>query len=56
MEQDEQQDQGTEEDVDLYVQHVFDSLPASNTQLQRIREKQEDDEVCRTRKAYCSEG
>ena len=32
------------------------SLPASNTQLERIREKQEEDEVCQTLKQYCSEG
>ena len=28
----------TEEEIDLYVQHVLASLPASNTQLQQIRE------------------
>ena len=44
----EQQDRQsiTEEEIDLYVQHVFASLPASNTQLEQIKEKQEEDEVC----------
>ena len=46
----------TEEEIDLYIQHVLASLPASNTQLERIREKQEEDEVCQTLKQYCSEG
>lgn len=31
-----------EEEIDLYVQHVLASLPASNTQLEQIKEKQED--------------
>ena len=54
----EQQDgqSSTEEEIDLYVQHVFASLPASNTQLERIKEKQEEDEVCQKLKQYCSEG
>ena len=54
----EQQDgqSSTEEEIDLYVQHVFASLPASNTQLERIKEKQEVDEVCQKLKQYCSEG
>ena len=54
----EQQDgqSSTEEEIDLYVQHVLASLPASNTQLERIKEKQEEDEVCQTLKQYCSEG
>ena len=38
----EQQDgqSSTKEEIALYVQHVFASLPASNTQLERIKEKQ----------------
>ena len=37
----EQQDgqSSSEEEIDLYVQHVFASLPASNTQLERIKKK-----------------
>ena len=31
----------TEEEIDLYVQYVLASIPASNTQLERIRETQE---------------
>jgi len=31
-----------EEEIDLYVQHVLASLPAPNTQLEQIKEKQED--------------
>ena len=46
----------TEEEIDLYVQHVLASLTASNTQLERIREKQEEDKVCQTLKQYCSKG
>ena len=46
----------TEEEMDLYVQYVLASIPASNTQFERIREKQEEDEVCRTLKQYYSEG
>ena len=45
----------TEEEIDLYVQHVSASLSASNTQFERIREKQED-EVCQTLRQYCNEG
>ena len=41
----------TEEEIDLYVQHVS----ASNTQFERVREKQED-EVCQTLRQYCNEG
>ena len=54
----EQQDgqSSTEEEIDLYVQHVLASLPASNTQLERIKEKQEEDEVCQKLKQYCREG
>ena len=47
---------GTEEEIDLYVQHVLASLPASNTQLERIKENQVEDEVCQKLKQYCSEG
>ena len=35
----------SEEEIDLYVQHASASLSASNTQFERIREKQ-DDKVC----------
>ena len=49
----------TEEEIDLYVQHVSASLSASlsasNTQFERIREKQED-EVCQTLRQYYNEG
>lgn len=41
--QDEQQGQCLEEKIDLYIQTVFTSLAVSNTQLERIREKQEED-------------
>ena len=44
----------TEEEIDLYVQHVSASLSASNTQFERIREKQED-EVCQTLRQYCNQ-
>ena len=37
------------------VQHVSASLSASNTQFERIREKQED-EVCQTLRQYYNEG
>ena len=47
----------TEEEIDLYVQHVSASLSASlsasNTQFERIREKQ--DEVCQTLRQYCNQ-
>lgn len=51
----EQQDgqSSTEEEIDSYVQHVFASLPASNTQLKRVKEKQED-EVCQKLEQYYS--
>ena len=45
----------TEEEIDLYVQHVSASLSASNTQFERVIEKQED-EVCQTLRQYCNEG
>ena len=45
-----QQGQCLEEKVDLYIQTVFTSLAVSNTQLERIREKQEEGEVCRALK------
>ena len=46
----------TEEEIDLVRSICMASIPASNTQLEQIREKQEEDEVCRTLKQYCSEG
>ena len=55
-EQDEQQGQDLEEKIDLYIQNVFASLPVSNTQLEQIREKQEEEEVCWVLKGYCSDG
>ena len=44
----------TEKEIDLYIQHVLASLPASNTQLEQIRENQEEDKVCQTLKQCCN--
>ena len=44
--QNDEQDHCTEEEIGLYVQHVLASLPASNAQLERIKEKQEEDKLC----------
>ena len=55
-EHNEQQGQDLEEKINLYVQNISVSLPVSNTQLKPIREKQEENEVCRALKGYCSDG
>lgn len=56
VEETKENDPRPEEEINLYVHHIFNSLPASNTQLERIREKQEEDEVCQALKEYCGEG
>ena len=50
VEETKENDPRPEEENNLYVHHIFNSLPASNTQLERIREKQEEDEVCQALK------
>ena len=39
-----------------YVNSVVQNLPASTRQLERIKQHQEEDEVCRQVAAYCQSG
>ena len=55
VEETKENDPRSEEEINLYVHHIFNSLPASNTQLERIREKQAEDKVCQL-KEYCGQG
>ena len=54
VEETKENDPRPEEEINLYVHHIFNSLP--NTLLERIREQEEEDEVCQALKEYCGEG
>ena len=45
-----------DDEMTAHVASVITSLPASDTQLQQIREAQEEDPVCKEIKEYCYEG
>lgn len=45
-----------ETDLNLYVNMVMDSLPATEKRLQEIKEHQDRDEILREIKRYCREG
>ena len=45
-----------EEEMNIYVDSVLDSLPVSDVKLMEIKEAQDEDPVCRQIKSYCLEG
>ena len=45
-----------EEEMNIYVDSVLDSLPVSDVKLMEIKEAQDEDPVCRQIKNYCMEG
>ena len=44
-----------DEEMNIYIVSVIDTLPISDVKLQQVREAQ-DDEVCSKIKSYCQEG
>ena len=46
----------SEEEMNIYVDSVLDSLPVSDVKLMEIKEAQDEDPVCRQIKSYCLEG
>lgn len=52
----EQQSGLQEEEIALYAHSVLSEIPASDRRLEEIRERQEEDEVCRQLTAYCQLG
>ena len=49
-------DKQFQEDVYLFVNHVVESLPASDSRREEIRKHQEEDHICRQVVQYCKEG
>ena len=45
-----------EEEMNIYVDSVLDSLPVSDVKLMEIKEAWDEDPVCRQIKSYCLEG
>ena len=45
-----------EEEMNIYVDSVLDSLPVSDVKLMEIKEAQDEDPVCRQEKNYCLGG
>ena len=45
-----------EEEMNIYVDSLLDSLPVSHVKLMEIKEAQDEDPVCRQIKSYCLEG
>ena len=45
-----------EEEMNIYVDSVLDSLPVSDMKLIEIKEAQDEDPICRQIKNYCLEG
>ena len=45
-----------DEETNIYVNSVLDSLPVSDVKLVEIKEAQDEDPVCRNIKSYCMEG
>ena len=45
-----------EEEMNIYVDSVLDSLPVSDVKLMEIKEAQDEDPACRQIKNYCMEG
>ena len=44
------------EELNLYVSHVIESLPATERRLQEVRSHQDEDEICLKLKEFCREG
>ena len=44
------------EELNLYVSHVIESLPATERRLQEVRSHQVEDEICLKLKEFCREG
>ena len=45
-----------DEEMNIYIASVIDTLPISDAKLQQVREAQDEDEVCKKIKSYCQEG
>lgn len=45
-----------EEEMNIYIASVLNTLPISDTNLQQVKEAEDEDEVCKNIKAYCLEG
>ena len=45
-----------EEEMNIYVDSILDSLPISDVKLMEIKEAQDEDPVCQQIKSYCLEG
>ena len=45
-----------DEEMNIYIASVIDTLPISDAKLQQVREAQDEDKVCRKIKSYCQEG
>ena len=45
-----------EEEMNIYIASVLKTLPISDTNLQQVKEAEDEDEVCKNIKAYCLEG
>ena len=45
-----------EEEMNIYVDSVLDTLPVSDVKLMEIKEAQDEDPVCKQIKIYCMEG
>ena len=44
------------QDTEMFVNTVMSTLPATECRLTEIRQKQEEDEVCKQLKQYCESG
>ena len=44
------------QETNAFVQTVIQGLPASDGQLERVKQEQEQDDVCKQLKVYCREG
>ena len=44
------------EELNLYVSHVIEGLPATERRLQEVRSLQDEDEICLKLKEFCREG
>lgn len=45
-----------EEEMNIYIDSVLDTIPVSDVKLMEIKEAQDEDPVCQRLKSYCIEG
>ena len=45
-----------EEEMNIYINSILDTLPVSDVKLMEIKEAQDEDPVCQRLKSYCMEG